>query len=31
MSGDIFATPAPELRKAIDGLDIRLYSPYQPM
>ena len=31
MSGDIFATPTPELRKAIEGLDIRLYSPYQPM
>jgi len=31
MSGDFFATPTPELRKAIEGLDIRLYSPYQPM
>ena len=31
MSGDIFATPRPELRKAIEGFDIRLYSPYQPM
>lgn len=30
MSGDIFATPTPELRKMIEGLDIRLYSPYQP-
>jgi quinol monooxygenase YgiN len=31
MSGDIFATPTPELRKMIEGLDIRLYSPYHPM
>lgn len=31
MSGDILATPTPELKKAIEGLDIRLYSPYQPM
>jgi hypothetical protein len=25
------ATPTPELRKAIERLDIRLYSPYRPM
>jgi quinol monooxygenase YgiN len=31
MSGDIFATPTPELEKMIEGLDIRLYSPYQPV
>ena len=31
MSGDTLATPTPELRKAIEGLDIRLYSPYQPV
>jgi hypothetical protein len=30
MSGDIFATPTPEIRRAIEGFDIRLYSPYQP-
>lgn len=29
--GRHLATPTPELRKAIEGLDIRLYSPYQPM
>jgi quinol monooxygenase YgiN len=29
MSGDIFANPTPELRKMIEGLDIRLYAPYQ--
>ncbi|HVT07393.1 MAG TPA: antibiotic biosynthesis monooxygenase [Polyangia bacterium] len=29
MSGDIFATPTPEIRKMIEGLDIRLYAPYQ--
>jgi quinol monooxygenase YgiN len=29
MSGDILTTPTPELRKMIEGLDIRLYSPYQ--
>jgi quinol monooxygenase YgiN len=29
MSGDIFASPTPELRSMIEGLDIRLYSPYQ--
>jgi len=31
MSGDIFTAPTLELRKAIEGLDIRLNSPYQPM
>jgi quinol monooxygenase YgiN len=31
MSGDILAAPTPELRKAIEGFDIRLYSPYQPV
>ena len=31
ISGDMFATPTPELRKAIEGFPIRLYSPYQPM
>jgi len=31
ISGDIFATPTPELKKMIAGLDIRLYSPYQPV
>ena len=30
MSGDIFATPTPELRRMIEGLDIRLYVPYSP-
>jgi quinol monooxygenase YgiN len=30
ISGDIFTTPTPELRKAIEGLPIRLYSPYRP-
>jgi quinol monooxygenase YgiN len=29
MSGDILTTPTPELRKAIEGLDIRVYSPCQ--
>jgi quinol monooxygenase YgiN len=31
ISGDIFAVPTPELRKAIEGFDIRLYTPYQPV
>jgi quinol monooxygenase YgiN len=31
MSGDIFAVPTPEMRKMIEGLDIRLYAPYQPV
>jgi quinol monooxygenase YgiN len=29
ISGDILTTPTPELRKAIEGLDIRVYAPYQ--
>ena len=29
MSGDILATPTPELRRMIEGLDIRLYAPYE--
>jgi quinol monooxygenase YgiN len=30
MSGDVLATPTPELRNALEAFDIRLYSPYQP-
>jgi quinol monooxygenase YgiN len=30
ISGEILAAPTPEIRKAIEGFDIRLYSPYQP-
>jgi quinol monooxygenase YgiN len=30
ISGDILAPATPELKKAIEGLDIRLYSPYRP-
>ncbi|MFL5303927.1 MAG: putative quinol monooxygenase [Polyangia bacterium] len=30
MSGDIFAIPTPELRRMVEGLDIRLYAPYDP-
>jgi hypothetical protein len=29
ISGEIFGTPSPELMKAVEGLDVRIYSPYQ--
>lgn len=29
ISGDILTTPTPEVRKAIEGFDIRLYAPYR--
>lgn len=29
VSGEIFGTPSPELMKALEGLNIRIYSPYQ--
>jgi hypothetical protein len=29
ISGEIFGTPGPELMKAVEGLDVRIYSPYQ--
>jgi quinol monooxygenase YgiN len=28
-SADIFGTPSPELAKGLEGLDIRIYSPFQ--
>jgi quinol monooxygenase YgiN len=31
LSGDIFTTPTPELRKAIAGLPIGLYAPWRPI
>jgi quinol monooxygenase YgiN len=30
MSGEVFATPTPELRRAFEGLDVRVFAPYQP-
>ena len=30
LSGDIFTTPTPELRKMVEGLPIGLYAPYHP-
>jgi quinol monooxygenase YgiN len=29
ISGEIFGTPSPELMKALEGVDVRIYSPYQ--
>jgi hypothetical protein len=31
ISGEILSTPTPELRKAIEGLPIGLYSPFKSM
>lgn len=29
VSGEILGTPSPELMKALEGSDVRIYSPYQ--
>jgi len=29
ISGEIYGTPSPELMKALEGFDVRIYSPYQ--
>src|SRR3989454_12500973 len=29
VSGEIFGTPSPELMKALEGHNVRIYSPYQ--
>ena len=29
ISGEILGTPSPELMKALEGVDVRIYSPYQ--
>ena len=29
ISGELFGTPSPQLLKAIEGFDVRIYSPYQ--
>ena len=29
ISGEILGTPSPELKKALEGSDLRIYSPYQ--
>jgi len=29
ISGEIYWTPSPELMKALEGCDVRIYSPYQ--
>jgi quinol monooxygenase YgiN len=28
-SADVFGTPSPELAKGLEGLDVRVYSPFQ--
>jgi len=28
ITGEIYATPSPELMKALEGFDVRIYSPY---
>ena len=28
ISGEIFGTPSPELMKALEGVDVRIYTPY---
>jgi len=29
IAGEIYGTPSPELMKALEGFDVRIYSPYQ--
>jgi hypothetical protein len=29
ISGEVFGTPRPKLMKALEGADVRIYSPYR--